>query len=259
MTVLTAVTKWLEAAGFEVVALSKSLGATRTIMQVRPTLLLLDIKLPCLSGDRLAMVLSQNPATASIPVIFYSQIAPDELKRLAQECAVVGAISKTGDRGAFLREFEKLVAPFVRAPRPASAPSPVSLRIVPDLPPMGNTEVDEQHRRIMEMLRHITELIREGQAATVKPSVRKELKESTLNLLVFTRFHLATEDRLMRELHDPMIEAHRAEHAKFLDAATEIERKIAADPTPLHVIDAARELRRLILEHTDADLKGPVT
>lgn len=249
-------------AGFDVVALSRSLGATRTIMHVRPTLLLLDIKLPGLSGDRLATVLSQNPTTASIPVIFYSQMEPAELKRLAKECSVVGAISKTGDRGAFLSEFERLVAPFVDSSSHAAAPSSVSLRALSEPPAVGIPEIDEQHRRIMDMLRHLTLLLRDGLEVEQKASVRRDLKESALKLLVFLRFHLATEDRYMREMKHPSIDAHRAEHAAYLDAATELERRISADQTPIQLMDLARELRRLIQEHTwntDMDLKAPDT
>lgn len=260
-TALAAVTKWLEMEGFDVVALSRSLGATKTIMQVRPSVLLLDIKLPGLSGDRLAMVLSQNPATASLPVIFYSQIDPAEMKRLAHACSVVGAISKTSDRGLFLREFEKLAAPFLAA-RASSRPSsstagPASLTIPPSI---GVPELDDQHRRIAEMLHHIGGLIRSMNDIEDKPSLRRELRENALKLIVFMKFHLATEDRHMREAGYSAIDEHRVEHAAFLDTSTALERRIEADTSAVSVMDAARELRRLIQEHTwSSDLNlGPV-
>lgn len=257
-TALAAVTKWLELEGFEVVALSRSLGATKVIMQVRPSILLLDIKLPGLSGDRLAVVLSQNPATASVPIIFYSQIDPTELKRLTHECSVVGAISKTGDRGLFLREFEKLAAPFlaerISSPPASSRYGPAS----PVNPPViGVPEIDDQHKRIAEMLRLIAGLLRSVKDIEEKPALRRNLRDSALKLIVFMKFHLTTEDRYMREIAHAGIEEHRAEHASFLDATLTLEKRIDADESVVSLIDAARELRRLVQDHTwntDMDL-----
>lgn len=250
-TVLDAVTEWLKTAGYEVIALSRSFGASRVVMRERPQAVLLDIRMPGLSGDRLAKLFAQNPVTASIPVIFHSEIEPAQLAHLAQECAVVGAIPKTGNRAVFLREFDRLVSPFL----PQSA-HPESVRmssrsvapILPEPQSVGIEELDEQHGRITHMLNRMSTLNHRPEELESRVALRLELKEAAAELLVFMRFHLATEDRYMRERGHSRIDEHRAEHVEMLKEmvpiAKQIESSIVAE-----ILSATRHLREIVLEH----------
>lgn len=250
-TVLDAVTEWLTQAGYEVIALARSFGASRVVMREKPNALLLDIRMPGLSGDRLARLLAQNPVTASVPVIFHSEIDAEQLAQLAKECAVVGAISKTGSRMAFLKDFDRLVSPFL-----PQHTHPESMRMssrnvapaLPEPPSVGIEELDEQHRRITQMLNRISVLTQSPEELDARVAMRRDLKESAAELLVFMRFHLATEDRYMRERGDARLEEHRQEHVEMLKELTPISKQIDA-PSMAEVLSATRRLRELVMEH----------
>lgn len=251
-TALQAVSEWLTSAGYEVIALARSFGASRVVMRERPHVVLLDIRMPGLSGDRLAKLFAQNPVTASVPVIFHSEIDPDQLARLALECSVVGAISKGGSRIGFLRDFERLALPFLpHAAHPESVrhSSRHHVNVVPEPPSVGIPELDEQHLRIRQLLNRIAALHQhDPHEIEAKVVLRREFKEALSELLVFMRFHLATEDRYMREWGHSKIEEHRIEHTEMLREMAPIQAQIdSANVSDL--MTASKHLSTLVLEH----------
>ena len=253
-TALGVVSRWLEDDGYRVVPLTRSLGATTILTRIRPDILLLDIQLPGLSGDRFAHILSQNPATASIPIIFHSQIDPVELRRLAHECAVVGAIAKTSSHSVFSREFEKLATPFLHHAVPqAGAAAP---KCCTSLVTTGIAEIDTQHRRIRELTTRMAEFLRDVKESDERFATRHNLRASILELLVFMRFHFATEDRYLREAGHPFMNEHRARHDAYLEDAAVIERKVDVELSTAEMLECTRQIRLLALEHlwsTNAD------
>ena len=246
-TTLTVISQWLEEDGYRVVPLSRALGATTTLLRVRPNVLLLDIQLPGLSGDRFAHILSENPATASIPIIFHSQIDPVELRRLAHECAVVGAIAKSSSHVMFSREFEKLAAPFLNdttddadTASPKGIAAPVST---------GIAEIDVQHRHIKELSARIAESLRDAKEAGERFSTRRDIRAKVLELLVFMRFHLAMEDRYLRERELPFMKEHRVRHDAYLDDTASIEKTVDMEISAAELLECGRRIRLLALEH----------
>jgi hypothetical protein len=101
----------------------------------------------------------------------------------------------------------------------------------------------------MEMLRHIAALLRERREIESRPALRRDLKESVLLLLAFMRSHLAMEERLLRALHRPNVEGHRAEQATYLGAVDAMERRLQEDGSAAEIVASARELRWIALEH----------
>ncbi len=244
-TALTIVSQWLEEEGHRVVPLARALGATSALLRVKPDILLLDIQMPGLSGDRLARLLSQSPATASIPIIFHSQLDPSELKRLACECAVVGAITKTTSRIAFMQQFCKLSAPFIGA---MASEMSDSGRKSTDPTDTGIAEIDLHHRHVKRLSTRTAEMLRDNSGESGFLDVR-DLRAAILELLVFMRFHLATEDRYLREGSFANIDEHRDRHRAYLDEANIIERKLELDLSITDLIECGRRIRLLALEH----------
>lgn len=246
VTALTVASHWLEEEGHRVVPLPRALGATSTLLHVRPDVLLLDIQLPGLSGDRFARILTQSPATASIPVIFHSQIDPVALKRLAYECAVVGAIPKTTSRNVFMHEFNKLAGPFLHS----SLCDEVTYgQKAPDPLDMGIAEIDIQRHHIKRLAGRIADILRDVKAHDDRLSTRKQLRSAVLELLVFMRYHLVTEDRYLRHGACTSIGEHRQRHEAYLDESKTLEHTLDMDPTPTDLLDCARRIRLLALEH----------
>ena len=84
----------LEAEGFEVHSHTGSLGATYVMKSVKPDLVLLDINMPALSGENLALVFSSNAKTKNIPIVFYSSNDEDSLRYAVSKHGVRGYICK---------------------------------------------------------------------------------------------------------------------------------------------------------------------
>ncbi|MEM7353816.1 MAG: response regulator [Acidobacteriota bacterium] len=87
----------LEAAGFEVSTLSSVFELSTTIRHQRPDVILLDVYMPALSGDRAAAILKQYGFSRDIPVIFHSSAEADELATLTAAAGAHGFVRKTGD------------------------------------------------------------------------------------------------------------------------------------------------------------------
>jgi CheY-like chemotaxis protein len=99
----------LEERGHEVVQRNQSVGTTLAILRENVDVVLLDVRMPGLSGGRLASLLASQTDSAPI-VILHSSMSRAELEALARDSGAAGFIEKTGDVGVFLRRFEQTVA-----------------------------------------------------------------------------------------------------------------------------------------------------
>lgn len=85
----------LEGAGFEVAtAMSAGEADSRLLGPLRPDLLILDVMLPMLDGDRKARMLKDNPQTRDIPILLISSKPEDELLIRTRESGSDGYIRK---------------------------------------------------------------------------------------------------------------------------------------------------------------------
>jgi len=107
--VLEVVRERLEGAGFVVVVRDEPLGTTNVVRDERPDIVLLDIMMPALNGERLAALLRSNRSLSSIGIILHSSKSPAELHPLIAQTGAIGAISKSESEGEFMRKFHDLV------------------------------------------------------------------------------------------------------------------------------------------------------
>ncbi len=84
----------LEKAGYTVIENLGWLGSTKMIKTFKPDLVLLDVNMPALSGDRLYDLFEQSVRADGIPVIFYSSLEESLLKRLVLQKQVRDYIAK---------------------------------------------------------------------------------------------------------------------------------------------------------------------
>jgi len=106
---LEVVRERLVGAGYEVIVRDQALGTSEFIFLHQPDVVLLDVRMPGLSGDKLAAILSRRELTKRVTVILHSG-SKENLALLAKESNAFGAIQKTSDDKKFLAEFEALVA-----------------------------------------------------------------------------------------------------------------------------------------------------
>lgn len=107
--VLEVVRERLEGAGFVVVVRDEPLGTTNVVRDERPDIVLLDIMMPALNGERLAALLRSNRSLGHIGIILHSSKTPAELGPLVEQTGAIGAISKSESEGEFMRKFHDLV------------------------------------------------------------------------------------------------------------------------------------------------------
>ena len=84
----------LEEEGYEVYTQLGPFGATTMVKSLRPDLVLLDVNMPGLPGDRLSVLLRDNEATASTRLILYSSNDEDILRATVRAQGLDGYICK---------------------------------------------------------------------------------------------------------------------------------------------------------------------
>lgn len=108
LTTLEVLSAILEEEGHTVTKRDTPLGTTHAILQEKPDVVLLDLRMPGLSGDRLAGLIATRRADPPI-LILHSSSPRVELEALAKRCGASGAIEKTADPAEFRRRFEAIV------------------------------------------------------------------------------------------------------------------------------------------------------
>ena len=108
-TVLAVTRALLEDLGYEVTVRNEALGTTAVILREQPDVVLLDIEMPALSGDKLMHLVANRRELRGVSFILHSGARAQDLQRLTEETGALGAIAKTGDHLAFTSEFQRLV------------------------------------------------------------------------------------------------------------------------------------------------------
>lgn len=103
----------LESQGHEVVARETALGTAVAVLRECPDVVVLDIRMPGISGHELLKVLqAQDLAQGEEPTayIFYSGMERAELERVVEESGALGAIEKATGADQLASAFETLLA-----------------------------------------------------------------------------------------------------------------------------------------------------
>ncbi len=100
----------LEAEGFEVETLDTVFDLSITIKRDPPDLILLDIMMPALTGDRAATILKQHGFSRDIPVVLHSSKEDSELAAIATRTGAQGFVHKAGDFNKLLSELRRVLA-----------------------------------------------------------------------------------------------------------------------------------------------------
>jgi CheY-like chemotaxis protein len=109
--VLAIATEALEGAGFEVLATDSGIEANQFIYSSRrPDLILIDVMMPLLNGDRKVRLLKERESSRHIPVILMSTKARDELEQLTRESGADGYIQKPFDEASLVQQVDRILA-----------------------------------------------------------------------------------------------------------------------------------------------------
>ena len=105
----------LESQGYQVTCLDSPFGLSRTVNRERPDLVLIDVSMPGLQGDKLVQVMLSH-RLHRCPLVLHSDKPEDELKELVRSSGASGFIQKKTDGAA----LAQAVAAFLGRPDQAS-------------------------------------------------------------------------------------------------------------------------------------------
>jgi two-component system OmpR family response regulator len=98
----------LRGAGYEVLTCSSPLGFSKLCMQTDPDVVVIDVDMPALKGNRLVEILRRS-SKAAVPIILHSDRPVSDLQSLARACGADGAARKSPDCLPLLFETRKLL------------------------------------------------------------------------------------------------------------------------------------------------------
>jgi DNA-binding response OmpR family regulator len=96
----------LEEAGFDVATLTSPFLLFETMQRERPDVVLVDVNMPALSGDRVLEVSNAFGAFRETPVLLYSTLEEQELRAMASRYGADGFVRKSLDRQNLLHEVD---------------------------------------------------------------------------------------------------------------------------------------------------------
>jgi DNA-binding response OmpR family regulator len=95
---LSLVARFLSKRGLEVITTGAAIGVRALILKHAPDVVVLDVKMPAMDGGKLARLIQESCAAAP-RIVFFSAIAEEELRRIAQGCPGAVYVSKTEGSG----------------------------------------------------------------------------------------------------------------------------------------------------------------
>jgi DNA-binding NarL/FixJ family response regulator len=109
----------LTRAGYSAIGLASPVGATRTILREDVRIVLIDVDMPSISGDKLVGLLRQNRRLVHLKVVLMSGQDDSILDKLANDVGADASIPKSEGAEGIRRVVERLIGQY-RHRTPAS-------------------------------------------------------------------------------------------------------------------------------------------
>ena len=98
------------AGGFNVSSMGSVFGLTNHLINEHVEVVVLDVMMPSIRGDKLAALLRKNPALASLGVVLISSLPEAELAQLMVEVQVDAFVSKANVRAELASALRSIAA-----------------------------------------------------------------------------------------------------------------------------------------------------
>jgi CheY-like chemotaxis protein len=82
--------------GHEVTSLPSPIGATKHIVDQRVDVVVLDLMMPSMRGDKLANLLARNPKLRGLGVVLVTSARPEEVSALIDAMGPIAIVAKSG-------------------------------------------------------------------------------------------------------------------------------------------------------------------
>lgn len=97
----------LREASFEVFELPSPIGATKKIIAEEIKVVVLDVMMPEISGDKLAKMLRGNPKMGRVGIVLVSSLPPEDLLQLQVESGADAIVEKQNIRNELVRAVRR--------------------------------------------------------------------------------------------------------------------------------------------------------
>jgi DNA-binding response OmpR family regulator len=109
--VLAVASDALQSAGFEVLATDSGIDANQHIYtSKRPDLIIIDVMMPLLNGDRKVKLLKERESSRHIPILLMSSKPADELAALTRDAGADGYIQKPFDAQTLISKVQEVLS-----------------------------------------------------------------------------------------------------------------------------------------------------
>lgn len=99
----------LEQKGFKVFTTTTLIEFDQLVSLQKPDLIITDIMMPEIKGDKICEVLKRDHGTTTTPIILFSSMDEEELKNLARQSGADGYISKKNEPDEIIEKIEALI------------------------------------------------------------------------------------------------------------------------------------------------------
>jgi CheY-like chemotaxis protein len=215
----------LESAGYRVIARDRSPGSVNLILKEKPALVLLDVNMPQITGDRIAEIIAKSEPRPESIILLYSGLEPEILRAKAAASGAHGFIHKGGSAADLVRQVNQWLkagsSPEIRALRPQDVPSSV---------PEPASDSGESSTRLRVALRSDDATARgrvDSDAALSAPPPSKNTGSHQMPVhVLFLSDEIEVDSRVDRELSQEQLVA------RFARSGTEALAQIASEQPP---------------------------
>ena len=111
----------LTSAGFQVYAQPSAIGATRVMIRNNISVVVIDVHMPALQGDKLVQLFRENPRFTDVGLILVSGTSDgDNLEALGKASGADAVVPKHAIETSLVREVTRLASRRPRSPAPES-------------------------------------------------------------------------------------------------------------------------------------------
>ena len=118
--------KWMRIAlgtrHYDLIEIDNPIGIIQAIARHEPRLVLMDVNMPAIQGNRLTELIRRS-GTQRCPLVLYSTLPEARLSTLARACGADGYITKTQDTAAFRRSIQRYLGTSTDAHAGPSGPA----------------------------------------------------------------------------------------------------------------------------------------
>ena len=121
---------------------------------------------------------------------------------------------------------------------------------------LGISEIDRQHQTFLLLLNKAYDFYTHNSASLPPEELRQRTRRDLASIRDFARTHFATEEALMTSHAYPKLKEHQREHAKLLEVADLLAKKMAVPETfsPTEWIDILLQWYDYHIQHVDREL-----